>query len=132
MEIKKSTLYLGLILLILVVGGFFFLKIENSTATGNVVLTGGQVLEGEMQRVVVSQQGYNYNDVVVEAGKPIVLSADNSVKGCFRSVVFNIEGKKYSKYLQTNQDTLELPALSKGTYQFSCSMGMGLGKLIVN
>lgn len=132
MEIKKSTLYFGMILLVLVVGGFFFLKGGSLDVNGNVVSAGGQVLQGEMQRVVISQDGYNYRDTNVEAGKPIVLSADNSVSGCLRSVVFNIEGQKYSKYLQTPEDTLELPALSKGTYNFACSMGMGLGRLIVN
>ena len=132
MEIKKSTLYIGAILLILIVGGFFFLKGENSVTNGNVVSAEGRVLQGEMQRVIISQDGYNYKDTTIEAGKPITLSADNSVSGCLRSVVFNIYGKKYSKYLKTPEDTIELPALTKGTYNFACSMGMGLGKLIVN
>ena len=129
MEIKKSTLYMGMILLVLVAGGFFFLS--GNSVNGNAVSEGGQVLPGETQRVVLSQDGYNYRDIAVEAGKQIVLSADNSVGGCLRSVVFNFDGRKYSKYLRTPEDTLELPALSKGTYPFSCSMGMGLGKLIV-
>ena len=125
---EKSTLYGLAIFLVIIGAGFFFLKPDNTTVTANVIE--GAVAEGEMQRVVLSQEGLNYKDVTVEADKPIAISADNSVSGCLRSAVFNIGGKKYSKYLKTPDDTLELPALTKGTYQFSCSMGMGLGKLI--
>ena len=127
---KNSTMLFTIVILVLVVGGFIFVNGKNG-ATANVVSNGGQVIEGEMQRVVLSQEGLNYKDTIAEADKSIIISADGSVGGCLRSVVFNIEGKKYSKYLQTPEDTLELPALSKGTYPFSCTMGMGYGKLIV-
>ena len=132
MEIKRSTIYIGVILLVLISGGFFFLNGENSVTNGNVVSAGVQVLQDEKQIVIISQDGFNYKDAIIKADKPIILSADNSVSGCLRSVVFNIDGKKYSKYLKSPDDTLELPALTKGTYNFACSMGMGLGKLIVN
>ena len=128
---KNKTMMLIMITLILVVGGYVFVNGKTRT-TANVVSDNGQAVQGQMQQVVLSQNGYNYKDAIVQAGKPISLSADNSVSGCLRSVVFNIEGNKYSKYLRTPDDTLELPALSKGTYNFACSMGMGLGKLIVN
>ena len=124
----KNLTYLVLIM-VLVVGGFMFVNGKNGTA--NAVLDGSQVIQGQMQKVVLSQEGLNYKDAVVEEGKPISLSADSSVGGCLRSVVFNLNGKKYSKYLRNPEDTLKLPALSKGTYNFACSMGMGYGKLIV-
>lgn len=122
---NKITI-IGILALVAVVVGFVFLSgnTESTPITGNVVA-------GEMQKVVLSQDDLNYKDVRVQAGKPITLSADSSVTGCLRSVVFNIEGKKYSKYLRTTSDSVELPALSKGIYSFSCSMGMGFGKLIV-
>lgn len=104
---------------------------KGGSVSGNVVSESAQVAPGEMQRVILSQNGFNYRDAIVESGKPILLSADNSVGGCLRSVVFNLEGRRYSKYLRTTEDTLELPALSKGIYSFSCSMGMGYGRLIV-
>lgn len=130
MEIKKSNLYILGIVLVIIIAGFFFVK--GSGINGNVVSEGGQILEGQTQRIMLSQDGYNYQEAVAQAGMPIALSADSSVGGCLRSVVFNnLEGKKYSKYLKTPEDTLVLPALKKGTYSFSCSMGMGLGKLIV-
>jgi hypothetical protein len=124
----KNLTYLVLIM-VLVVGGFMFVNGKNGTA--NAVLDGSQVIQGQMQKVVLSQEGLNYKDAVVEEGKSISLSADSSVGGCLRSVVFNLNGKKYSKYLRNPEDTLKLPALSKGTYNFACSMGMGYGKLIV-
>ena len=37
MEMKKSTLYLGVILLVLIVGGFFYFKGGSSVMNGNVV-----------------------------------------------------------------------------------------------
>ena len=127
---KNSTMSLVILVMILVIGGFVFVNGKN-VATANVISGGGQVVQGQMQQVVLSQDGYNYKDATAQAGKPISLSADSSVGGCLRSVSFNIEGKRYSKYLRTSEDTLELPALPKGTYNFACSMGMGYGKLIV-
>ena len=116
-----------MIVLILVVGRFIFAKGNNGN--GNVVVNNEQT--GEGQKIILSQKDLNYKDAVAETGKPSVISADSSVRGCLRSVVFNVNGKKYSKYLRSPEDTLELPGLSKGTYTFSCSMGMGFGKLIV-
>lgn len=129
MKIKKTTLYLAGIIILVIWGGFFFLNDEGS-ATENIVSAGGRALQGEIQRVVLSQDGYNYKDAVVDVGKPIEIRADSSVRGCLRAVVFSIDGNKYSKYLKTPEDTLVLPALKKGVYAFSCSMGMGYGKLI--
>jgi hypothetical protein len=118
------------VIVFLVVGAGIFL-IKDSNNKGNSVLNDAQEVQGQIQKVVLSQNGYNYKDATVEAGRPIEISADSSVTGCLRSVAFNLEGKRYTKYLQTPEDTLELPALSKGTYTYSCSMGMGYGKLIV-
>jgi len=125
---KNTTVLLLIGILIFVVGGFVFIKAKSVNIEGNE----GQIITGEMQQVVLSQDGYNYKDTIAEAGRPLSISADSSVGGCLRSVVFNVKGKKYSKYLKSPQDTLQLPALSKGTYTFSCSMGMGYGKLVVN
>ncbi|MEK6952595.1 MAG: hypothetical protein AABX29_06280 [Nanoarchaeota archaeon] len=127
---KDTKMLFIIVAIVLIVGGFIFVNGKNGT-TANVISDGGQVIQGQMQQVVLSQDGYNYKDTVAQAGKPITLSADGSVGGCLRSVVFNIDGKKYSKYLRAPDDTLELPALSRGTYSFSCAMGMGYGKLII-
>ncbi len=127
---KNTTMLYIIGLMILIVGGFVFFNGDNK-ASAEIATTNGEVIKGQTQQVVLSQDGYNYKDGTAEAGKSIILSADNSVRGCLRSVVFNVEGKKYSKYLRTPEDTLDLPALPKGTYSFSCTMGMGYGKLVV-
>jgi hypothetical protein len=125
---KNTTMLFIITAIILLVGGFILVNGKSST---NVVSNDGETIRGEAQRVVLSQDDLNYKDSMAEADKPILISADSSVGGCLRSVVFNLDGKKYSKYLKNPEDTLQLPALSKGTYTFSCTMGMGYGKLIV-
>jgi plastocyanin domain-containing protein len=124
---KNTTVILMIVILVLAGGWFTFINGKN-VSTGSTVL---DIKNTEAQEIVLSQKGYNYEDISAEAEKPIKISADDSVSGCLRSVVFNFDGKKYSKYLKTTQDVLELPALSKGSYTFSCTMGMGLGKLFV-
>ena len=124
----KNIFYIMSIFILIAIAGFVLLKggaaQENTDVQKNII-------QGEMQKVVLSQGDLNYKDSRANAGKPIIISADSSVRGCLRSVTFNIEGKRYSKYLRTPEDTLQLPAIKKGTYTFSCSMGMGYGKLVV-
>ena len=128
----KNSMTLAIIgIIVLLVGGFVFVNF-GSGVTGKVIDEGGNTLDGQTQKVVLSQDGLNYADLSVKAGQPIELSADSSVRGCLRSVVFNLDGKAYSKYLKTEGDVIKLPALKAGTYPFSCTMGMGFGKLIVN
>ena len=128
---EKSTLYGVGIFVLIILGGLFFIK--GGQTNGSVVANpiDGQVIQGQLQKIVLSQEGFNYKDAGAKAGKPISISADSSVRGCLRSVAFNINGQKYVKYLKTPEESLELPALSRGSYTFSCSMGMGYGKLIV-
>ena len=123
----SNKIIIGILVLVSLSAWYIFSESADSkdtSITGEVVALGAQ-------KVVLSQDKSNYKDITAKAGNPIVITADSSVKGCLRSVSFNIEGKGYSKYLQTSEDTLELPALSKGVYTFSCSMGMGFGKLII-
>ena len=59
MEIKKSTLFSGIIFLVLIVGGFLFFSGGRSAVNGNVVSEGGQVLQGETQKVVIGEKNLN-------------------------------------------------------------------------
>lgn len=119
---NKNLVYLGAIVLVVLLGAFILWPNAPTTSTVNT---------GDAQKIELNEQGSRYQDVVVEADKPIQLSAGRSVTGCARSVVFNLDGKTYSKYLTTPDDVLTLPALKKGTYNFACSMGMVSGRLIV-
>lgn len=125
---KNTLIGLGVVALLIIGVYLVFSGLDTSGATGDSI---DPSPSGESQSVVLSQDGYNYNDVYAQTGKSIKISADSSVGGCLRSVAFNIDGRRYLKYLKTPQDTLELPALNPGTYTFSCSMGMGFGNLIV-
>ena len=125
---KNTTL--GVITLaIVLLGGYFFLgseRISSETITGNVINN-----NDGMQKVVISEKDLNYypQEIRVKANQPVSLSLDNKVKGCLRS--FTIRDLGVSKYLKTVSDTLEFTPTKTGTFAFSCSMGMGYGKLIV-
>ncbi len=128
-KIKMKNIYLFLIIVLIVGVGAYFVFNNDGGNDGQVIAP--EIGNVEAQKVVLSQNGYNYKDAYAEAGKPIQISADSSVRGCLRSVSFNLEGKRYTKYLQTPSESLTLPSLKPGTYNYACSMGMGLGKLII-
>ncbi len=131
MEIKKSILYIGVILLILIVGGFFLFRGGSSTVNGNVFSEGSQALQGEVQKVVISEKNLNYypNEIKVKAGQPVSITLDSSVTGCLRS--FNIKDLGVSKYAKTPSETIDFTPTKKGTFRFACSMGMGYGSIVI-
>jgi len=125
---KKSTRWAGLIVLVLVLGGVFLLKSNDNqelrTTTANVV-------NGEVQKVALSEKNLNYfpNEIRVKAGQPVSISLDNTVTGCLRS--FTIKELGVSKLVRTSQETIDFTPTKKGTFGFACIMGMGYGKIIV-
>jgi plastocyanin domain-containing protein len=127
-KIKKSTLYILGIIVLIFVGSFFMLKSGSSNVTTNTI---NEESNGEVQKVVIGMKNYNYypNTVKVNAGTPVSISLDESVYGCFRD--FTIREFGVREYLKTPQDTVEFTPTKKGTYTFACSMGMGTGTLIV-
>ena len=98
-----------------------------SDATYNLLPSNGD----EVQKVIIGMKNFNYypNTITVKVGKPVSISLDSSVGGCFRD--FTIRELGIRKYLKTTQDTIEFMPTKPGTYQFACSMGMGVGTLIV-
>lgn len=125
----KNTTILALIgIIILLVGGFIFLNSEEKVK--DTIDTNSEI-EGEIQKVVISEKNLNYypNTIKVKAGQPVSISLDSSVTGCLRA--FTIKDLKILKYLRSPKDTLDFVPEEKGTYTFACSMGMGYGKLIV-
>lgn len=123
-KIKTDLL---IIVAILVVGGYFMLGGGSSSGiNGNVVSA-----NGEIQEVVLGMKNYNYypEKVSVGAGNTVRLSMDDSAYGCFRDFTLREFGVR--KYLATPSDYVEFVADKKGTYTFSCSMGMGIGTLVV-
>ena len=129
-EIKKSSLlyFVGIIILI-IFGGYFILREDDSNSiTGKVIAAGSNK---EAQKIVLSLKDFNYypNTVKVKAGKPVSISLDQSVSGCLRD--FTIRDLGIRKYLRTPSDTVEFTPTKPGVYRFACSMGMGTGTLIV-
>ncbi len=126
MKIKKTTLYFVLVLILVAGAGAVFLKGGNSSPPDNPV-----VGEGEAQNIVLSIKDYNYypNTITVKANQPVSISLDSSVQGCFRSLVIKDLG--VSESARTPQDTIDFTPTKKGTFTFTCSMGMGYGKIIV-
>ena len=96
--------------------------------------SGGSLAEirNGVQEVALSVQGSTYypNPIRVKKGIPVRLVADMSkVPGCSRSVVIPEFGIR--KVLSAGDNTIEFTPEKSGTFQFSCSMGMYLGTIVV-
>lgn len=125
MKIRKNTIYLAVILLIVIVGGYFVM----SRGSEQVIPTGNN--GGEAQKVVIGMKDFNYypQEIRVKAGQPVEISLDSSVVGCFRD--FTIRDFGIHENLKTPQDKVTFTPTKTGRYTFACSMGMGTGILIV-
>ena len=125
-RIRKTTFYFILAISIIIIGGFYMLKGNSSTAN-----LPSETSNGEFQKVVIGMKNLNYypNTINVQSGKPVRIYLDNSVSGCFRS--FTIRDFGVAKYLKSPSDYVEFTPNKKGTFRFACSMGMGTGTLIV-
>src|SRR3989344_3610484 len=121
----RNKTFLILIVAIILVGSFIFMR-PSSLITGNDIVSGN----GEMQKVILSEKNLNYypNTFTVEAGKPVELTLDNSVKGCLRSFIIRDLG--VSKYAKALADKIIFTPTKKGSFTFTCSMGMGYGTII--
>lgn len=86
----------------------------------------------DVQTVTLSWGKLNYNPetITVTAGKPVKIIADlTRLRGCFQSLV--IPGLGIETYFDENNPFVEFIPTEKGTFTFSCSMGMGKGTLMV-
>ncbi|MCX6821063.1 MAG: cation transporter [Candidatus Aenigmarchaeota archaeon] len=85
-----------------------------------------------VQTVQLSVQGTTYlpNPVRVKKGVPVQLVADiNNMPGCSKSIVIPEFG--VSKTVSAGDNVITFTPAVSGTFQFSCSMGMYRGQLIV-
>lgn len=127
-KIKKTTLYIIGIVILVVIGFYFTGGSSSGTGTGKVLGASGS---GDVQKIVLGIKNGNYypNTVNVEVNRPVRIYLDSSVKGCYRTFVIKSFG--VSKNLATPSDYVEFTPTKEGTYGFACSMGMGTGKIIV-
>lgn len=123
--IFTTFLLLGIVAWLMFGGGIGGGDSVNGGGAGNAID------EGSYQKVVLGMKNYNYypNTVTVKAGKPVRIYLDSTVGGCYRSFV--ISAFNVRKTLRTPSDYVEFTPTQKGTYGFSCSMGMGRGTLVV-
>ncbi|MFH1229648.1 MAG: copper ion binding protein [Candidatus Aenigmatarchaeota archaeon] len=85
-----------------------------------------------VQVVQLSVQGSTYypNPIRVKKGIPVQLVADiNNMPGCSKSIVIPEFG--VSKYVSAGDNIIQFTPTKAGTFQFSCSMNMYRGQIIV-
>ncbi len=107
---------------------------SNSPATGNVI----QEVEaaknnGNEQVVDLSVKDYNYfpNTINLKYNVPTKIIVDtNKVKGCLQGI--NIPDFGIKKFITASDNVISFTPDKKGEFGFSCSMGMGFGKIIVS
>ena len=139
-QIKKSMVWS--IAGVVIIGLFIVFALSNARGSKNdgnqELVQGGEVgankviIEGDAQIVNLGIAHYNYdpNTITVKAGKAVkIIGNMNQLQGCLRA--FRIPQLGISKIFSTGDNILEFIPSQKGTYGFSCSMGMGRGTLIV-
>lgn len=85
------------------------------------------------QIINLSFSGYNYSPDTfnVKVGKPVRIIADvQKLAGCYKS--FTMPSLNVKKIFSLTDNTVEFTPAQKGTYDFSCYMGMGRGKIIAS
>lgn len=122
-----SNKFLIIIVVLLIVGAGIFL-IKDSKISGNATQNDNTK---DYQKVVLGMKSGNYypQNVKVKVNQPVRIYLDKSVGGCYRS--FTIRDFGVAKYLPTEKDYVEFTPNKKGSFRFACSMGMGIGTLIV-
>lgn len=138
-NIKKNTLYV--VIGVLVFGGFLTFAFINMASSNNIneeLVQGGKpglnkvVNDGDVQIVNLGVANYNYDPqtITVSSGKPVkIIGNMQQLQGCLRA--FTIPNLGISKVFSQGNNVLEFIPKEKGTFPFSCSMGMGYGKLII-
>jgi copper chaperone CopZ len=111
-------------------------QISSAAVTGNAVKSSGgsnlATVTNGVQTVQLSVQGTNYypNPIHVKKGIPVKLVADmNNMPGCSVSIVIPEFGIR--KVLSAGDNVIEFTPDKSGTFQFSCSMNMYRGQIVV-
>ena len=121
---KKIILLIEIILFSLVIGCTSNNK--NTFVDKNIPYEAKVV--NDVQEVKLSWGKFNYNpqEIIVKEGIPVSLNADlDRLQGCFNSIRIPDLGVSGS-FSETNP-TITFTPNKKGTFYFSCSMGMGKG-----
>ena len=133
MNIGKLLGVIGIILMatfLLVAARNIF---SNGKADAAIVSDIPAVYNGEEQVVDLTVKDYNYFPQIINLkyNVPAKIIVDtNKVKGCMQSIV--IPDFKIRKFVTSKDNVISFTPDKKGTFSFSCSMGMGFGKVVVS
>jgi len=133
MNIGKLLGIIGIILMatfLLVAARNIF---SNGKADAAIVSDIPAVYNGEEQVVDLTVKDYNYFPQIINLkyNVPAKIIVDtNKVKGCMQSIV--IPDFKIRKFVTSKDNVISFTPDKKGTFSFSCSMGMGFGKVVVS
>src|SRR3989344_3362013 len=136
----QSGKLLGIIGIILI-SVFLLIAIRNFFSNTQKIESGSIIQEvsagvknnGEEQVVNLGIKNYNYypNVLNLKYNVPAKIVVDtNKVKGCLQSIVIPDFGIR--KFVRANDNIISFTPNKKGTFSFSCSMGMGFGKIVVS
>lgn len=122
---NKNVFWVVGILAIIVV---YFL-VSGRGLTGNAVSEKSSTEDAVQNINLGFNANYYPNTITVELGKPVEITLDSSVRGCFRS--FHIRDLGVSYLSSGPSDTIKFIPLKKGTFEFACGMRMATGTIIV-
>ena len=107
--------------------------LSNGKADAAIVSDIPAVYNGEEQVVDLTVKDYNYFPQIINlkynVPAKIIVDTDK-VKGCLQSIV--IPDFKIRKFVTSKDNVISFTPDKKGTFSFSCSMGMGFGKVVVS
>jgi len=135
MQLGKLLGIIGIIL----IGIFLLVAIRNYfsnapvTGSGSIVQDVNAGNDKDVQVVNLGIKDYNYypNTINLKYNVPAKIVVDtNKVKGCLQSIVIPDFGIR--KFVKANDNIISFTPNKKGTFSFSCSMGMGFGKIVVS
>lgn len=131
MIIEKIVRLVSIVVIIIVIAFLIKAAFGNSLSNNNLPVE-QKIADNEIQEVTLSWGKFNYDPEVirVKANLPVRITADTvRLQGCFRAFVS--PGLGLQKYFNENDKILVFTPTNKGTFDFSCSMGMGKGTIIV-
>lgn len=121
---------LVIIIIAILAGTFVLVRLINSDSVGDT--PNDEVPTGDAQSIIMSVagRGYTPNSFTVDAGKPVrwVITVGSGA-GCASYLVAKDFG--ISQQLNPGKNVLTFTPQQKGTFQFTCGMGMYKGTINV-
>lgn len=120
---------------VLVVIGVLVVGVASIAAYFETSVTGNAVAQVDLQKAEqtakIIEIGLNrngYTDITVEVNKPVILKNDGSLGGCG---LYPVQPELGLAADFSNTDTYEFTPTKKGSFTYTCSMGMFKGTINV-